>query len=76
MTEPIKDGIQARIDVDRPGFRVAHYVAVVGLERFTADGDVETAISLYYPDGQPDYVIEGLLMQGERLRDYVDEDTE
>jgi hypothetical protein len=68
MSDEILNGIQETVNRDQPGWAVSHYAVVVGLEHITADG-IETGVGLYMPDGQPDYVTEGLLAQGERLRD-------
>jgi hypothetical protein len=78
MAEPILAGLQTAIDrdVNGAGWTVAHYAAVVGLQRLTADGQIETTIALYYADGQADYTTEGLLVQGDRLRAQVYEERD
>lgn len=67
MSDHIRAGIQQVLDDDETGWRVAHYVVAVGLERIT-DGDIETASWLYAEPCQPSYVTEGLLLKAEELQ--------
>lgn len=76
MTDPILDGLQAATDRDRPGWNVAMYVAVVGLNRLTDDGLIENTISLYTPDGQHPCSTDGLLGRGAVLHECVEADVD
>lgn len=63
MTVPddaLLNAVQAAIDADGEGWRVAHYVLVVGLESLGADG-MTTSAAVYFRPGQPDYITAGLL---------------
>jgi len=81
MTEPtpleiIRSALQVSTDEQSgDGWTVAHFVCVMGLDRMGPDG-VETAVSVCSPDVQADYITEGLLAQGERLRDAAHEEME
>jgi hypothetical protein len=67
MSEPSLDAaLQARLDEEAEGWRLAHYVAVVGIERMSSDGSVETDVARYTADGQAEYVTEGLLLNADR----------
>ncbi len=73
MSDNIRAGIQTVLDEDTGGWRVAHYVVAVGLERI-CDGEVETAAWLYAEPSQPTYVTEGLLIKAEELQHCTVED--
>lgn len=46
------------------GWRVAHHVLVVGMERFDSDGNIETAVECFEKPGQAPYVSHGLFSAG------------
>lgn len=49
---------------------VSHYVTVIGQQRFTDDGVIESDSSLYTPQGGPlTYSLKGLLAEVEELVD-------
>lgn len=74
MSDHVRDGIQHLLDETAEGWRVAHYVVAVGLERIN-EGDIETATWLYTEPNQPNYVTEGLLLKADELQHCtVDED--
>ncbi|MGB5794438.1 MAG: hypothetical protein WBH51_01450 [Mycolicibacter algericus] len=60
-------GLQAAIDKDAPGWRVSHYVAVIGVDRIGEDGEVETDAAVYHAAGQADYITNGLLGKADEL---------
>ena len=62
--ESIRETLQAVVDAIDGTWTVAHYVAVVGMQRVADDGSIETRVMIAQPDGQPDYVAEGLLSAG------------
>ena len=66
MSPHITGTIQAKLDEELPGYTVAHYALVVGVERLNG-ADVESAVVLFAPDGQHPYITDGLLMHAERI---------
>jgi hypothetical protein len=70
VTDPILAGLQDAIDKDDDGtWRVSYYAAIVFYERLDADGELIHGLSLYSKDGQPDFITEALIAQGDRLRE-------
>ena len=66
----ITASIQAKLDRELPGWTVANYAVVVGIERLSTDGEeirVDTNVALYAPDGQHPYVTDGLLLHADRI---------
>lgn len=63
--------VQAALDGCGDGWTLSHLVVVVGLERVTAAG-VESTAWMFTPDNQPDYIVDGLLLAAERMRDNAD----
>lgn len=70
MSDDIRTGIQHVLDEDGGGWRAAHYVVCVGLERIV-DGEIETAAWLYAEPSQPTYITEGLLLKADELQHCV-----
>jgi hypothetical protein len=65
MTDHLLRGIQSAINIDQPGFTVAHHAVIVGLQRLDDASGIQSGVGT--PDGQPDDSAEGLLIQGDRL---------
>lgn len=63
--------VQDALDKCGDGWTLSHLVVVVGLERVTAAG-VESTAWMFTPDNQPDYIVDGLLLAAERMRDNAD----
>ncbi|AKU43116.1 hypothetical protein SEA_QUICKMATH_37 [Mycobacterium phage QuickMath] len=59
--DPVRAAIQESLDAQGDGWQVAHYVAVVGLERITGDRMDLGATTVITPVGQPGYVTDGLV---------------
>jgi hypothetical protein len=77
VNDCILEAVQKVIDRDRTGWRVSHYVCVIGLDLINSDGQIETSAALYHPDGQADYVTDGLLGKADELFcTRIEEDTE
>ena len=67
--------IQNALNLDHPGWHVNHFVCLVGAERVSSDGGIESCTALYIADGQADYITTGLLCSADELRyNYVDDD--
>ena len=74
MNDPIRDGIQEALDSCDGGFQVAHYVVIVGSERFS-NGELEVATAMFSGPLQAAYITDGLLMKAHDLQ-AISEDTE
>jgi len=61
MSDPIRAGIQQYLDELGDGWHLAHYVIALGIERVTADGNIESTPWYYAPPNQAEYVTDGLL---------------
>ncbi len=71
--EMLRAALQKMLDEEGDGWQLSqHLVVVVGLERLTAGGFESTAWS-FWPDGQSDYVTNGLLNAACALPDYVED---
>jgi hypothetical protein len=75
VSDSIRAGIQQVLDEDGGGWRTAHYVVAVGLERIV-DGEIETAAWLYAEPNQPNYITDGLLLKAEELHHCVVSDED
>lgn len=64
----IKQAIQAMLDNYGDGWNVAQYVIVLGIERVTSEGRLETAPWVFTPRDQPEWMSDGLLEAGCGLR--------
>lgn len=62
--DPIRIELQRLLDLEKEGWSVAHYATMVGIDRVSDDGTVETATFVHAPDGQADYMTGGLLIDG------------
>ena len=67
----LRRALQAVLDEEGDGWLLAHYVAVLGIERVSA-ADIKTSVWIAVPNTQPDYVIDGLLKAATDLRDTAD----
>ena len=76
MSDPITDGLQKAVDIQRPGFTVTHYAVIAGLQAVDDDGRIKTVVTLYHPIDQPEYTTEGLLYRGDRLLNGTEETVE
>ena len=68
MIDSLRAAIQAVVDADPEGWTVNHWVIAIGLERVTADGDVESTPWWIAQPGQPEYVTDGLLHRVDEIR--------
>jgi hypothetical protein len=72
--DPIRDELQRILDEWGDGWSVSHYAVIVGIERMTGDS-VESTAYVHAPDSQARYVTSGLLLDGAKsLNDVDDED--
>lgn len=76
VSDAITAALQDAIDHNAAGWRVSHYVAVVGLDRINSDGQVETSAAIYHPDGQADYITNGLLLKADHLLAECDDEED
>jgi hypothetical protein len=76
MSDPITDGLQKAVDIQRPGYTVTNFAAIVGMQTVDENGRVKTVVTLYHPIDQPDYTTEGLLYRGDRLLNETEETVE
>jgi hypothetical protein len=71
--DKLRKAIQDILDAsDSEGWELAHYVVVVGIERLTSDGKVQTAVWAAQPGDQADYITDGLLASAEDIRASAD----
>lgn len=68
----LRAAIQAWLDSHGDGWSVGHCVVVMGLERTTDEGGVESVAWLWAPPEQPEWMTDGLLIAAERMRDAAD----
>lgn len=70
--DPIRAGIQQILDESGDGWTAHHYIACVGIERVTADGDLESTSWYVTPGTQADYITDGLLTAIEEARAHME----
>ena len=64
MSETVKSSLQRVIDQIDGSWSVAHYIAVVGLQRIGSEGQIETCAFITHPEDQASYINEGLIHRG------------
>ena len=64
----IREAIQAMLDAHGDGWQCAQFVICMGLERVTADGDLESSPWIYAPHQQPEWQTDGLLDAAAEMR--------
>ena len=62
--DEIRLALQRILDAEGDGWSVTHYAVVVGIERMTDHGEVESTAYVHSPDDQPAYVTSGLVFDG------------
>lgn len=77
LAAAVRASVQAILDAsDDPGWQVAQFVICMGLERVTADGDLESSAWLWAPPRQADWMTDGLLESATDLRCCADIDDD
>ena len=66
--DPVAAAVQSVLDTYGDGWSLAHYVVCIGLERVTADGEVESTPFWLAQPGQAEYVSDGLLRRVDEIR--------
>ena len=75
--DKVRAALQEVLDAEGDGYYVAHWVAVLGIER--VDGvaaGIRSSAWVAVPLHQADYITDGLLMTGCQLRDGADLEDE
>lgn len=70
LTAKVRDAIQGILDNAGDGYSVSQFVVCMGLERIV-NGELETAPWLWAPDGQPEWMTDGLLDSARELRNDI-----
>lgn len=70
--EEIKAAIQRYLDNEGEGWAVSQWVVAMGLERVTADGELESLAWYCAPNDQADWHTKGLLQNASDLHDMAD----
>lgn len=70
----IREAIQAMLDAHGDGWQCAQFVICMGLERVTADGELESSPWIWAPGQQPDWQTDGLLDAAMEMRHSVIDD--
>lgn len=69
LAAAVRAAIQAILDAsDDPGWQVAQFVICMGLERVTADGELDSTAWLWTPPRQAEWMTDGLLESATDLR--------
>jgi len=64
----IRVAIQGLLDSLGDGWTLAQYVIIMGIERVT-DGEIEATSWYWCPSSQPEWMTDGLIDHGVRLRE-------
>lgn len=67
MSDELRAAIQAWLNSHGDGWTLSHCVIAMGLERVTDNG-IESTPWIWAPDGQPEWITDGLLIAAEELR--------
>lgn len=74
MSDPIRAAIQQLLDDYGDGWTVSDFVVVMGLERVTRDGELETMPWWCAPPQQAEWVTDGLIIALDDMRNRVELD--
>lgn len=74
--ELLKQAIQAVLDSEQDGWCVGQFVVVMGLERVTGDGDLESTPWYWCPPLQPEWMTWGLIDAATGLRLVLEDENE
>jgi hypothetical protein len=75
MTSPHDDlrlALQKLLNDAGDGWMVRDYVVILGLEKISSAGKLESAAWMAAPGDQPDYVTDGLIASAEDMRANAD----
>lgn len=64
----IRAAIQALLDSSGDGWALAQHVIIMGIER-VVDGEIEATSWYWAPPAQPEWMTDGLIDHGVRLRE-------
>ena len=70
--EMVRHYMQQMLNNAGDGWQLAQYVLCMGLERVTADGELECTAWVWSPPGQADWMSDGLLTACMDLRESCD----
>lgn len=70
----IRASVQAVLNACGDGYSIAQFVICMGLERVTADGELEATSWLWAPPSQPEWMTQGLLDSAQELQSLDDDD--
>jgi hypothetical protein len=74
--EKLRAAIQELLDAEGDGWIVNEYVVALGLEKMSADGQIQSTAWVWAPSEQADWVSDGLLQAAIELREHTDCDTD
>ena len=74
MTDSIRAAIQAALNACGDGWACAQYTVVMGLERITAEGTIESTAWMWSPPEQADWMTAGLLDAAMDMRERAELD--
>ena len=65
----LRAALQSLLDSDDPdGWLLTHYVIIMGCNKMTADGKVTNTAWMVAPDGQADYITQGLMAAADEMQ--------
>jgi hypothetical protein len=68
MAAAVRAAVQAVLDAHGDGWHVAQFVISMGLERVSADGELESSAWVWTPPNQADWMTDGLLEAASDIR--------
>ena len=74
LAEAVRAALQAILEAEGDGFQVSQFVVVMGLERFNAEGGIDSTAWTWAPDSQPAWMTDGLLDSATEEHDNVGDD--
>jgi len=74
LAEGVRTALQAILEAEGDGYQVSQFVVVMGLERFTSAGQIESTAWTWAPDWQPAWMTDGLLDSATEEHDNVGDD--
>lgn len=74
LADHVRAAVQNILDAAGDGYQVAQMVICMGLERVTADGDIEATSWFWTPPSQPDWMTAGLIEAALEIREWSRED--
>lgn len=76
LVAAVRAAVQAILDAEGDGWNVAQVVVCMGLEKFNANGQIESIPWLWSPPSQPDWMTQGLLESATDLHQEAECDEE